>query len=220
MKLVASASVLLALLSGCGGLEPDVHRSSLSEPTLSQPSLRELRVDRFGAQRLTTASRVIGVQGTCTPDAAPTGTSHTLNLWPPNHSLHTISAADCVSIADDCDSDLTAELTWASSDEPENSIGDGNHVPDIVVGCDGVQLRAERQGPRNGRVYHVGWRVEDSAGNVAEGACKVIVDHDQSGAITEDDGELYRVDLDPTACEPEPDPTTPMCPDASNPDCL
>jgi hypothetical protein len=219
MKPFPAVPLLLALISGCGGLEPDAHHSSLS-----QPSLRELRTDRFASERLISFQRVTPSQGQCAPDAAPAGTSHTLSLWPPNHALHMISAADCATVTDDCDGDLEAELTWASSDEPENSIGDGNHLPDIVAGCGGVALRAERQGPRNGRVYHIGWRAEDSAGNVAEGACTVIVDHDQSGAIAEDDGESYRVDLDTSSsCEEEPpaeEPPSYECPDPNNANCL
>src|SRR5687768_17606451 len=205
MKSLVAAPLLLALVSSCGGLEgTDVDQSSL-----------------LPAERLTDvafAPTPAPVQATCSPDNAPTGTSHTMNLWPPNHTLHTITAAQCATIADDCDTDLSAQLIWASSDEPENSIGDGNHVPDITVGCDHVKLRAERQGPRNGRVYHIGWRATDSGGNVTEGACTVIVDHDQSAAVTEDDGESYRVDLDFDACSPS-EPEAPECPDPNNLNC-
>ena len=202
MKPLVALALLTALVSGCGGPDTDLHRNSL-----------------FPSDRLTNVAFAPAPQATCTPDAAPTGVSHTMNLWPPNHTLHTITADQCATISDDCDSDLSAELIWASSDEPENSIGDGNHLPDISAGCDGVRLRSERQGPRNGRVYHIGWRATDSAGNVAEGACTVIVDHDQSAAVTEDDGESYRVEFDFDACAPE-EPVPPECPDPDNVNCF
>lgn len=118
-------------------------------------------------------------------------------LWPPNHKFHTIKVEDCFSVVDACQPDVKAEFVWASSDEPVDSIGDGHHAPDIQVSsCGAIALRAERQGPKEGRVYKLGVRAVDAAGNVAEGVCSVIVDHDQRGVTGADSGESYRVALD------------------------
>ncbi len=58
-------------------------------------------------------------------------------------------------------------ITQVTSDEPDNGNGDGNTVNDIVIAadCRSVQLRSERAGPLNGRVYIVTLRVKDAAGN-------------------------------------------------------
>ena len=89
---------------------------------------------------------------------------HSVTLWPPNHELHTIRPSDCVDVHDACDAEPTVAFTWATSDEPSNSTGDGNTSEDIeVLGCDSVRLRAERNGQSNGRVYQLGWIAADAA---------------------------------------------------------
>jgi len=110
---------------------------------------------------------------------APVANEEPVELWPPNHKFHTISADDCV--RDACDEDLDITFFYASSDEPDNENGDGNTEPDIILECDRVQVRAERQGGGNGRVYKLLWIAVDDSGNPAEGECIVNVPHDQSG---------------------------------------
>lgn len=142
-------------------------------------------------------------------------TSHTLNLWPPNHKLHTIDVADCVTLSPTCDPDVEAEFVWASSDEPVDDIGDGHHEPDILItDCHQVQLRAERQGPKEGRVYKLGVRVADRSGNVAESVCTIVVDHDKRGVAGADSGEKYRITLDGADDRPLCDGTPPALPES------
>lgn len=125
--------------------------------------------------------------------SAPVLTAHPAQLWPPNHKFHAFGVADCVSVVS-CDPNLRAEFLWASSDEPVDDLGDGHFAPDIVFDdCGHVQVRAERQGPKDGRVYKLGVRVTDGAGHVAESECSIVVDHDQRGAVGSDSGESYRV---------------------------
>jgi hypothetical protein len=129
---------------------------------------------------------------------------HDGTLWPPNHKLQSIDVADCMSATDACDGELRGEFLWASSDEPANDRGDGNHEPDIVLAddCQSIQLRAERQGGGDGRVYTLGVRVVDGAGNETEGQCRVTVAHDQSGRPAVDSGEAYRLTFDGSAGGP------------------
>jgi hypothetical protein len=129
---------------------------------------------------------------------APVLEEHAVQLWPPNHKLHEIAVEDCVTVTDACDGELEAEFVWASSDEPADDIGDGHHQPDIGVSDDGsvACVRAERQGPRDGRVYKLGVRVVDGAGNETLGECLVIVDHDQRGVTGVESAEAYRVAFD------------------------
>lgn len=124
-----------------------------------------------------------------------------LALWPPNHKLHEISVADCVDIIGACPGEeLDAYFVWASSDEPVDAKGDGNHAPDILLSddCQHVALRSERQGPSDGRVYTLGVRVLDAAGDAYETACTVAVDHDQSGREAVAGDDAYRIAFDGT----------------------
>ncbi len=133
-----------------------------------------------------------------TDDRPPDVTTVEVELWPPNHKFHTVRLDDCFSHVDECDEDWDARLLWVTSDEPVNDNGDGNTSEDIVLlGPDGADLRAERQGGRNGRVYTLGFEVEDSSGNIDEGRCLVTVPHDRgtNGAAI-DDGPAYRVEAE------------------------
>lgn len=130
----------------------------------------------------------------------PEVTPKHVELWPPNHKLHTISATDCFDVVDACDAHVEAALLWATSDEPVDDIGDGTSEPDLEFsGCDRVQVRAERQGPGNGRVYRLGWQFSDDEGNTTERVCEVFVPHDQghSGVGAADTPPAVEIDNDP-----------------------
>jgi hypothetical protein len=131
---------------------------------------------------------------------------HDLKLWPPNHKFHDIAVSDCVDIVGACPNErLSARFIWASSDEPTDSIGDGNHQPDIVVSpnCQRVALRSERQGTSDGRVYNLGVLVVDGEGAEIETTCTVSVAHDQSGRAPHAGADAYRIELDGTADQPD-----------------
>jgi Ca-activated chloride channel family protein len=152
-----------------------------------------------------TATDDSGNSATCTTtvtviDTTPpemTLSDEQIVLWPPNHKYHTIEIAECcvISVTDICDADVDIDdvvITSVSSDEPENvqGEGDGNTVDDIViVDSQTVELRAERQGDGNGRVYTINFEVTDDSGNMKTGSCTVWVVHDQgSGDTAVDDG--------------------------------
>ncbi len=122
-----------------------------------------------------------------------------IELWPPNHNYHTIDLDDLITaVADNCDA-MTADnvvTADASSDEPENAVGggDGNTTDDIVhaADCRAVDLRAERQGGGNGRVYTLDLEASDKSMNVGTASFEVHVAHSKkSGAV--DDGPAYNV---------------------------
>jgi hypothetical protein len=161
---------------------------------------------------------------TVTDNVAPVLTPRApLKLWPPNHKFHSITPEDCFSVSDACEgSALKAEFIWASSDEPIDSIGDGHHAPDIqVASCGAIALRAERQGPKDGRTYKLGVRVVDRGGNAAEGVCSVVVDHDQRGVDGKDSGEAYRISFTGSQglpeCDGEQPPPPPVTPPTNPP---
>jgi len=87
-------------------------------------------------------------------------------LWPPNHKMVPITVT--ASATDNCDTNPDISLLSVTSDEPDNGIGDGDTVNDIVIVDDfHVQLRAERSGAGGGRVYTLKYQAMDESGNVA-----------------------------------------------------
>jgi uncharacterized repeat protein (TIGR01451 family) len=141
-----------------------------------------------------------GTQTVTVKDATPPTivlTSGTITLGPPNHSYHTLTIANLVaSVVDSCDASVDINdvvISQATSDEIENGGGDGNTSNDIVIApdCKSLQLRAERQGGGDGRVYKVTLKVMDSGGNVATAVRTIIVPN--SGSSATDSGVHYTV---------------------------
>jgi hypothetical protein len=115
-----------------------------------------------------------------------------------NHSYRTLMISNIVQRATEaCGGDLinSVVIEKATSDEVENSpdLGDGNTVNDIVVAsdCKSVQLRAERDGTKDGRVYLVTLRVSDSSSNVTQAVYKVSVPVGKKAAVNS--GVAYTV---------------------------
>ena len=116
-----------------------------------------------------------------------------ITLWPPNHKYATVNVSDLVAgVTDNCDPNLdgSVKIASVSSDEPDNGGSDGNTINDIVIAgdCESVQLRKERMGSGNGRVYTITLKVTDSSGNVSTVTTTVTVPHSQNGADAVDDG--------------------------------
>jgi hypothetical protein len=98
------------------------------------------------------------------------------SLWPPNHKMRRVAVT--YNPSDPC-GPVTCSLGVASN-EPVDSIGDGHTAPDwVVTGTRDVQLRAERQGPRSGRIYTVTISCRDSRQNLSMAKVTVTVPHDQ-----------------------------------------
>jgi hypothetical protein len=119
-------------------------------------------------------------------------------IWPPNHQYHTFEISDFVaSVTDGGTPGLSLAdvfIVAVTSDEPENGNDDGNTTNDIViVDCQTVKLRAERQGNGNGRVYTITVAAQDQSGNVGTASFQVHVPKNQSGDFTVDDGPMYEV---------------------------
>ena len=73
-------------------------------------------------------------------------------------------------------------VTSVHQDEPRNGLGDGDTCPDAsgVGKGSSVQVRAERSGNLDGRVYYVSFTGDDGRGGHCQGTAKVCVPHDQS----------------------------------------
>jgi uncharacterized repeat protein (TIGR01451 family) len=125
-----------------------------------------------------------GTQTVTVNDATPPTivlTTGTISLSPPNHSYQTFSiAAFVASASDSCDASVNINkvvISKVTSDEVDNGGGDGNTSNDMVIApdCKSVQLRSEREGGGDGRVYTITLKVKDSAGNVTTATRQVVV---------------------------------------------
>jgi hypothetical protein len=103
-------------------------------------------------------------------------------LWPPNHKFVTVCAEVNVS-------DNSGAPSWSlvsiTSDESADSSGDGHTPADFRDASFGtpdrcVDLRAERAGNGDGRVYTITYSARDASGNVASATAHVRVPHDMS----------------------------------------
>jgi hypothetical protein len=116
-------------------------------------------------------------------------------IWPPNHKMWSFNLSECAAVVNPCgapvDINAVGTITSIYSDEVEDAAGrgDGSTLQDIVItGNSTFELRAERQGKGNGRVYGVNFQMTDSSGAVQTATCKFVVPHDQSGRGAIDDG--------------------------------
>ncbi|KFA91191.1 hypothetical protein [Archangium violaceum] len=101
-------------------------------------------------------------------------------LWPPNHKFHTVT----LSGKDDYGKPFRVTIKKVRQDEPVNGPGDGNTAPDAKwVGDyrDRVQVRAERSGQEDGRVYCITFTAKDSKGKTCTSTVEVGVPHDMGG---------------------------------------
>jgi len=155
--------------------------------------------DRYNNKATVTATDPIdtGVEATDTssytvtndPVECDQAVASPVELWPPNHQLIDVNI---VIIDDVCERPLTVEFTGVMQDEPLNGTGDGDTSPDAIgVGTQSLQLRSERQGGGDGRVYLVEFTVTDPGGGSCDGTVTVMVPHDQSGDLAQDSGPPY-----------------------------
>jgi hypothetical protein len=120
------------------------------------------------------------------PDCSTLSLSKT-SLWPPNHKFQTVTASGATDPEGDA---LTTTVTAVTQDEPLNGPGDGDTTPDAahVAGHpEQVQLRAERTGTGDGRVYRVVVTVSDGSLTCSK-TMNVGVPHDQSSGPAVDSG--------------------------------
>ena len=143
---------------------------------------------------------VITVEDT-TPPTVSVATSPA-SLWPSNHKYVGITLT--VSVSDACDASPVVSATVVSDElDDANGKGDGKSTGDIKVTTAGgdmllssndvpevtfdpvndeLQLRAERSGSGDGRLYTITVTAVDGAGNSASSTATVTVPHDQGSA--------------------------------------
>ena len=87
-----------------------------------------------------------------------------------------------MSAVDQCEGVLPVTVN-VFADEDDDGTGDGNTSPDAVdIDVGSLQLRGERKGNGDGRVYLIIPEATDSSGNRGFGCCTVVVPHSNAAA--------------------------------------
>jgi hypothetical protein len=93
---------------------------------------------------------------------------------------------------------FTINIDSIFQDEPVNADDDGNTAPDGAgVGTEMAQIRSERNGELNGRVYHIGFTATDSFGGSCSGTVRVDVPLSRHYESAVDDGPNYDSTVEP-----------------------
>ncbi len=115
-------------------------------------------------------------------------TASPVKLWPPNHSLRAIEVQG---VSDPDGDTVSVTVTGVWQDEPVNGQGDGDTSPDATLSP--PQVRVERGGGGDGRVYHLDFSASDGRGGSCTGTVTTCVPKSQggSGSVCVDGGRLY-----------------------------
>lgn len=109
-----------------------------------------------------------------TPPVINNLTANPSQLWPPNHNMVNITVS--ATVTDNSDPSPTFAITNVASNEAVDGLGDGDTSPDwVITGNHTVQLRAERSGKGNGRVYTITVVASDASGNKSAATVTVTV---------------------------------------------
>ena len=99
------------------------------------------------------------------------------SIWPPNHKMKDVAVN--YTTTDNCPGPISCSLS-ITSNEAVNGSGDGNTSKDwVVIDDHNVQVRAERSGSGNGRIYTITTTCHDQYGNTSSKTTTVTVDHDK-----------------------------------------
>jgi hypothetical protein len=112
-------------------------------------------------------------------------------LWPANHKFVPL---EILGVTDGDGDAISITIDSIFQDEPVDDGGNGSTVPDAIIHEDGTfELRAERLGDDDGRVYQVTFTASDGFGGACSGVVMVGVPHDQGKKAVQpvDSGEDY-----------------------------
>jgi 6-phosphogluconolactonase len=115
-------------------------------------------------------------------------------LWPPHYEIVPVSI---LGVTDPEGSGVAITIDSIRQDEPVT----GSQVDGVGVGSGLAGVRAERNVPGNGRVYHVAFTARDPQGASCSGVVTVAVPHDPRSAAV-DGGPLYDSTQQSDPCSP------------------
>lgn len=123
----------------------------------------------------------------CEPNQPPVcsgAVASTSRLWPANHQFNSINV---LGVTDAEGDPVTITIDSIYQDEAVNANGSGNTAPDGQgVGTSTAQVRAERVGNGNGRVYYISFTAEDLYGGTCSGQVQVGVPKNAKGTAVGD----------------------------------
>ena len=109
-------------------------------------------------------------------------------IWPPNHKMVDI---EILGVTDPDGDPITIVINGITQDEVVNDGGDGDTAPDGTgIGNNIAQVRAERSGQENGRVYEISYTAQDGQGGECTDSVQICVPHDKKDGCI-DDGQNY-----------------------------
>jgi len=109
------------------------------------------------------------------------------SLWPPNHKFVDILV---MNVTDSDADDVTISISAITQDEAVNGKGSGKTSPDGIIDGDTAQIRAERSGTGDGRVYEISFDADDGNGGTCDGTISVGVPHDKKDTAV-DNGQIF-----------------------------
>jgi len=122
------------------------------------------------------------------PPICDSAVSNIDSIWPPNHILVDITISG---ITDPENDPITTEIVSIYQDEPVNGLGDGDTSPDGFIGSNAAQVRAERSGLNNGRVYTIKVKASDDKGLSCTADITVGVPHDKKDTAILDSDKSF-----------------------------
>jgi uncharacterized repeat protein (TIGR01451 family) len=182
---IVTCTVGNLLSGGTAGFDITVTAGSAGTSLTNGASITGDQFDPVSGNNTSTLVTVLNHNPICTAvNGGP-------NLWPPNHKMRLITLTG----ATDPDGDPVAlTATHVTQDEPLNGAADGNTSPDATPGpaANQVNLRAERAGTGDGRVYRISFTGSDGRGGSCAGVAIVGVPHDQGkGSVPVDSGGVF-----------------------------
>jgi hypothetical protein len=139
-------------------------------------------------QALNTGDEVLDVDFGYAPLDCSDAVPSIATLWAPNHGFVAVSVLGVHGVQGDL---IAITIDSIAQDEPVHTPGSGSTSPDgRGVGTAAPEVRAERDGGGNGRVYHITFTADDGHGGTCSGEVVVDVPQSESHAAV-DDGPLY-----------------------------
>ncbi len=171
---------------------------SFSAPLLSglddSVTFRLTVTDEDGLNPLSATDEVtINLVNVNDPPSCDLAETSLVRLWPPNHKFVDV-AINGVEDPDSGVSGVTLTISGITQDEPINGTGDGDTSPDALIVSDDfefdrVQLRSERSGNDDGRVYEVSFTATDGIES-CDGSVSIGVPHNRKSTPV-DSGQSY-----------------------------
>ena len=146
--------------------------------------------DLAGSDAGVEASDQVQVEWVNNPPDCTTASADVTTLKQNNHKFNPIRISG---ITDPDGDTVTTTITSVQQDESVNDAADGNTAPDArnTSRSDTVEVRAERAGSGDGRVYVITFTGDDGRGGTCTGTVTVSVPHDQSGNPAVDSGARH-----------------------------